>query len=104
MDGEPEAIRARIKDLLSSGLGTEAFPRGDSHEQVQEIVRRLQDGKKDLETKLVIGGFTLAPVQHHDIAQACRSCMYYFIRKRHCVLPELDLPVDPEWSCRLWRI
>jgi hypothetical protein len=30
--------------------------------------------------------------------------MYYLIRRRHCALPELDLPVEPDWSCRLWRI
>ena len=104
MSNEADGKREQIKMLLSGGLGTEAFPRADTHEQVQKIVRKLQTGGQDLRTKLVIAGFTLSPVQHHDIAQSCQSCMYYFIRRRHCVLPELDLPVEPDWSCRLWRI
>ena len=104
MGGEPEATRGRIKELISGGLGTEAFPRADSHEQVRVIVRRLHEGGKSLESKLVIAGVTLSPVTHNDVAQSCRSCMYYLIRRRHCALPELDVPVDPEWSCRLWRI
>jgi hypothetical protein len=104
MGGEADATRERIIALLSSGLDTEAFPRADSHEQVQAIVRRLLEGPENLETKLVVAGLTLAPVVHHEVTQSCRSCMYYLIRRRHCAQPELDLPVDPEWSCRLWRI
>jgi hypothetical protein len=30
--------------------------------------------------------------------------MYYKVHRRYCELPELDFPVEPEWSCRLWRI
>ena len=39
-----------------------------------------------------------------DIEQACETCMYYKVHRRYCELPELELPVEPEWSCRLWRI
>ena len=104
MSKDADARRGQIRSLLSSGLGTEAYPRPDTHEQVQELVRRLQEASKDLPTKLILGGFTLSPVHHHDLVQSCRSCMYYLIRRRHCALPELNLPVEPEWSCRLWRI
>jgi hypothetical protein len=104
MSNDDSVRRDQIRGVLSSGLGTEAFPRGDTHEQVQWIVQRLRNGKKDLATKLVIGGFTLSPVDHNDIRQSCQSCMYYLIRRRYCALPELDVPVEPDWSCRLWRI
>ena len=104
MNDDDDARRGQIRSLLSSGLGTEVYPRADTHEQVQEMVRRLQEASKDLPTKLIVSGFTLSPVHHHDVVQSCRGCMYYLIRRRHCVLPELDLPVEPEWSCRLWRI
>ena len=104
MNNHDDAGREQIRALLAGGLGTEAYPRADTHEQVQEFVRRLQEGGKDLAAKLVISGFTLRPVQHHDVVQSCRSCMYYLIRRRHCALPELDVPVGPDWSCRLWRI
>lgn len=98
-----EARRGEIRSLLANGLGTEVYPRADTHEEVQELVGRLQT-HRHLESRLVIAGFSLHPVHHHEIEQSCRSCMYYLIRRRHCALPELDLPVEPDWSCRLWRI
>ncbi|RWD64504.1 MAG: hypothetical protein EOS36_09890 [Mesorhizobium sp.] len=57
-----------------------------------------------ISAKLVIAGFTLQPVEHQGIEQACESCMYYLVHRRFCDLPELDLPFEPEWSCPLWRI
>jgi hypothetical protein len=104
MNNDADIRRGQIRSLLSSGLGTEVYPRADTHEQTQDIVRRLREESQDLPTKLIVSGFTLNPVQHHDVTQSCRSCMYYLIRRRHCALPELDMPVEPEWSCRLWRI
>ncbi len=101
---DDDARRGEIQSLLSGGLGTEAYPRADTHEQVQEIVSRLQQEGKDLPSKLVVSGLLLTPVHHNDVVQSCESCMYFLVRRRHCALPELDLPVDPDWSCRLWRI
>jgi hypothetical protein len=99
-----DATREEIRSLLAGGLGTEAYPRADTHEQVQELVKRLQEEGTDLPAKLVIAGFLLSPVHHNELEQSCRSCMYYLIRRRHCTLPELDVPVEADWSCRLWRI
>ena len=96
--------RQEIKSLLESGLETEVFPRADSHEEVQAIVARLKASNGDLKSKLVIGGFTLHTVEHGGIEQPCETCMYYKVHRRFCELPELDCPVEPEWSCRLWRI
>lgn len=103
MSNEDDKRREEIRILLAAGLNTEVYPRADTHEQVQEIVARLQ-ADKDLKSRLVIGGFTLAPIMHEDIEQACETCMYYKVHRRFCELPELDVPVEPEWSCRLWRI
>jgi hypothetical protein len=99
-----DATRAEIKRLLHNGLHTEVQPRADTHETVQEIIGRLRVSDGSLVNRLVIGGFTLDPVTHGDIEQACESCMYYLIHRRYCELPELALPVEPNWSCRLWRI
>lgn len=104
MSSDADAKREHIIELLSSGLGTEVYPRADTHEQVQAIVKRLQVEGRDLKGKLVIAGFSIVPVEHNEIEQACQTCMYYLVRRRHCALPELDLPVEPDWSCRLWRI
>jgi hypothetical protein len=99
-----ERLRGQIRSLLESGLRTEVFPRADTHEEVQSIVNRLRSAGNDLETKLVIGGFSLQPITHGDIEQPCETCMYYKVHQRFCELPELNVPVEPQWSCRLWRI
>jgi hypothetical protein len=99
-----DAERAEIKRLLKGGLKCEVYPRADTHEAVQEIVGRLQRSGGSLEQRLVIGGFTLDPVTHYGIEQACESCMYYLVHRRYCDLPELACAVEPQWSCRLWRI
>lgn len=95
MNNDDEARRKEIRTLLAGGLGTEVFPRADTHEQVQEFVRRLQE-RQDITSKLVVSGMALHPVQHNEVEQFCRSCMYYLIRRRHCALPELDMPVEPD--------
>jgi metal-dependent hydrolase (beta-lactamase superfamily II) len=101
---DDDKLRDEIKALLSDGLETEVFPRADTHEQVQEVVARLQAAKGDLKQRLIIGGFTLTPIEHEGIEQICETCMYYKVHRRYCELPELEVPVEPEWSCRLWRI
>lgn len=94
----------QMRALLSGGLKTEAFPRADTHEKVMEVIGRLRGAGDDLEAKLVIGGFTLHPVEQDEIEQACETCMYFLVHRRFCDLSELAVPVEPEWSCRLWRI
>ena len=99
-----DEVREKVRSLLAAGLKTEVFPRADTHEQVQSLIARLRAAGVELSKKLVIGGFTLAPVEHEGIEQACETCMYYKVHRRYCELPELDVPVEPEWSCSLWRI
>lgn len=101
---DDDALRSEIQSLLSSGLETKVFPRADTHEEVMAIVAQLQGAKGNLKEQLVIGGFTLTPVEHEGIEQACESCMYYKVHRRYCELPEFEVPVEPQWSCRLWRI
>ena len=83
---------------------TEAFPRADSHEMILDIVARLHALPDDLAQKLTVAGFTPEPVDIDGLSQSCETCMYYLVHQRFCELPELLLPVEPEWSCRLWRI
>jgi hypothetical protein len=100
--GDDDVRRDEIRGLLAGGLKTEVFPRADTLDEFQAIVAKTRGAS--LEAKLVIGGFTLTPVTHADLEQACETCMYYKVHQRYCELPELDLPVEPEWSCRVWRI
>ncbi len=102
---DDEQIRAKITDMLSSGLETEVWPRAGTSEEVNEIVARLQvEAGDDLEKKLVIAGFTDHMIEADEIEQPCETCMYYKVHAKFCDLPELMVPVEPEWSCRLWRI
>ena len=96
--------REQIRALLAGGLQTEVHPRADSDAEVQSIIGRLRDSGGDLKSKLVAGGFTLHTVVHGGLEQPCETCMYYLVHRRYCNLPELDCAVEPEWSCRLWRI
>jgi hypothetical protein len=96
--------REQIRTLLASGLVTEVFPRADSSEDFAAIIARVREGSAELAVKLVHAGFTLHPIEHGGIEQPCETCMYYLVHRRYCDLPELDVPVEPAWSCRLWRI
>jgi hypothetical protein len=100
--GDDDMRREAIRGLLADGLKTEVFPRADTQDEIQAIVTRTRGA--GLEDKLAITGFTLTPVTYADMEQACETCMYYKVHQRYCELPELDVPVEPEWSCRLWRI
>ncbi|MGD9785438.1 MAG: hypothetical protein AB7E80_06980 [Hyphomicrobiaceae bacterium] len=102
---EDDALRARIAEKLAGGLKTEVFPRAETSEMVNEIVGRLRhDAAESLDGKLSIGGFTDHTISAGGLEQPCETCMYYLIHRKFCNLPELMLPVEPGWSCRLWRI
>lgn len=102
---EGDALRDRIGTLLAEGLETEVWPRAETSQMVNQIVIRLQtEAGDDLEKRLKIGGFTDHTITADDMEQPCETCMYYLVHRKYCELPELDVPVEPEWSCRLWRI
>ena len=97
-----EAARAGIEATLHR-LKTEVFPRADSLEQAEAVAVRLRTAP-DLEAKLVIAGFTLEPILHADLEQKCETCINFQVNRRFCDQAELQLPVEPEWSCRIWKI
>ncbi len=103
-----DVLREVLEGHLNNGLKTEIEPRAYSHEEIIEIVARLQTlAQSDNTNKLVVAGFTTTPYnpgEDVDDDQACETCMYYLVHRRFCELPELMLPVSESWSCRLWRI
>lgn len=102
---QDDALRAEIATKLAEGLKTEVFPRAETSEMVNDIISRLRiEAVESIERKLVIGGFTDHTISAEGLEQPCETCMYYLIHRKFCNLPELMLPVEPEWSCRLWRI
>lgn len=102
---EDDTLRAEIGRKLAGGLKTEVLPRAETSEMVNQIVGRLKsEAGDDLDAKLVIGGFTDHTITADELEQPCETCMYYLVHRKFCDLPELMLPVEPHWSCRLWRI
>ncbi len=104
-----DALRARIEQRLGCGLQTEWRQRAYGGDDVSALCHRLESlAADDVDARLVVAGFTLEPyidpADADGIEQACATCMYFEQHRRFCVLPELMLPVKPEWSCRLWRI
>jgi hypothetical protein len=102
MDDE---LRNRLGQMMAGGLQTDWEHRAYTSEEVNATVARLQDLQpEDYEGKLIVGGFTDHPYVIDEMEQACDTCMYYLLHRRFCELPELNLPVEPKWSCILWRI
>ena len=89
--------------MLAGGLETQTEPFPEDHRQFEALLAELrQYPPDDLESKLVLSGVLDHP--YGEDKQRCLECMYYLVHRRWCDLPELAVPVEPEWWCRLWRI
>lgn len=100
---EQEDLLQRMADLMNNGLSTQTEPFPETEREFAQILdelRALEPG--DLTTKMVISGFVDRP--YGPDKQRCMECMYYLVHRQWCDLPELAVPVDPNWWCRLWRI
>ncbi|MEW5834393.1 MAG: hypothetical protein ACOZJZ_21400 [Pseudomonadota bacterium] len=98
-------LRARIGALLGSGLPTQMSPFPANQVEFQAIVDRLAAlPEEDLIGRLDIGGFAPRPVEVAGIEQRCAECIYYLPHRKWCDLPELPVPVEPQWWCRLWKL
>ena len=101
-------LREQLGKLLADGLLTAWQHRAYSDLDIQAVTALLrQVPAEDLAAKLQIAGFTPHPYgleEEPDPEQSCAMCMYFERNREYCNLPELALPVRPEWSCILWRI
>ncbi|MBS1991492.1 MAG: hypothetical protein JSS86_19555 [Cyanobacteria bacterium SZAS LIN-2] len=87
--------------MLKSGLKTHTEPVPESNTQFDAIVAELAEiDASDVEKKLVVAGYLDHPVED----MRCLECIYYLNHRKWCNLPEINLPAEPEWWCRLWRI
>jgi hypothetical protein len=102
-DVDKAVLLKKIAALLGGGLETQTEPFPATEKEFGDILAELRQlAPDDLKGRLVIGGFTDAP--YGPDRQRCMECMYYLVHRRWCDLPELAVPVDPDWWCRLWRI
>ena len=100
---QENALRARIAKILADGLQTQTEPFPETDREFASLLVQLRDlDPHDLEAKLVVGGFTDKPYGPDQMR--CQECMYYLVHRKWCDLPELAVPVEPNWWCRLWRI
>ena len=98
---EDDAMRAKILKMMDDGLVTQIEPFPETDKQFEAILKQLRAlPSSDLEGKLVISGFVPFPIAD----QRCQECSYYLVHRKWCDLPELAVPVEPDWWCRLWRI
>jgi hypothetical protein len=103
MTMDTPASQEMISQLLASGLKTETEPFPETEKEFNDILMRLRSlVPNDLKGKLVIAGFVDQP--YGDSRARCLECMYYLINRKWCDLPEISIPVKPDWYCRLWRI
>ena len=102
-NGKDEALLKIIADILAAGLKTKTEPFPENDKEFGAILTELRNlPADDLKSKLVIGGFVDHPYGQDQ--QRCTECMYYLVHRKWCDLPELAVPVEPHWWCRLWRI
>ncbi|PCJ84723.1 MAG: hypothetical protein COA54_13075 [Thiotrichaceae bacterium] len=88
---------------MANGLVTKTEPFPENNIEFEKVLDELRDVAPDsLEEKLIISGFVDKPYGEDE--QRCLECMYYLVHRKWCDLPELAVPVEAEWWCRLWRI
>jgi hypothetical protein len=97
------ALRAQIGKLLANGLKTQTEPFPETDREFAALLVALRElPADDLEAKLVLSGFADQPYGPDQMR--CQECMYYLVHRQWCDLPELAVPVEADWYCRLWRI
>ncbi len=100
-----DTVRVWADGLLAFGIDPiiEPFPK-TQHEflAIVEELRALHEN--DLIARLRIGGFTNYSMGEGEDIQRCKECIYYHPNRKWCDLPELPIPVDAHWWCRLWKL
>jgi hypothetical protein len=100
---QEDAIRAEMTKLLGDGLKTQTEPFPENDSEFGQLLRELRDlDPDDLVGKLVLSGWIDKPYGPDNMR--CKECIYYLVDRRWCDIPELALPAEPDWWCRLWRI
>jgi hypothetical protein len=100
-----ETVRVWASGLLAWGIDAilEPFPQTQREFlQIVEELRRLHGN--DLIARLRVGGFTNYSMGEGDSIQRCQECIYYHPHRKWCDLPELPIPVEAHWWCRLWKL
>jgi len=102
---ETETVRLWVDGLLSYGVKSTMNPFPETQAEFLAIVRDLRQlNENDLLGRLDIGGFANYTIGEGEGTQRCQECIYYLPNGKWCDLPELPIPVEAHWWCRLWKM
>jgi hypothetical protein len=102
-EAEDARLMAEVTEMLAAGLKTEVEPFPETQKEFGEVLDRLRAvDKNDVKSKLVISGYINHPYGAEKMR--CMECIYYLVHRKWCDLPEISLPAEPDWYCKLWRI
>jgi hypothetical protein len=100
---DDDRLRSQIGAMMAAGLKTQTEPFPETDKEFGLLLAQVRElAGDDLEGKLVLTGFVDQPYGPDQMR--CQECMYYLVHRKWCDLPELAVPVEPDWWCRLWRI
>ena len=100
---QQNALLQKMTRMMEGGLETKVEPFPETDKEFAAILGELRELEPDnLEGKMVISGFADHPYGPDQMR--CMECMYFLVHRQWCDLPELAVPVEPDWYCRLWRI
>ena len=94
-------LRAAVTRLLREGLATHTEPAPETAHAHAALLAELAAASAPRD-KLVLAGVVARP--HGPDRRRCMECMYFLVHRSWCDVPELPIPVEPNWWCRLWRI
>lgn len=102
-----------LRHLIDELLAGEALAVPDTNllkndAAFSQVIRELRGLEADdLVSLLQVGGFanhSMDDDEDPEMIYRCQECIYYLTNRRWCDLPELPVPVEPEWYCRLWKV
>jgi len=100
-----DMVRVWADGLLAFGIDPMIEPFPKTQTEFLAIVEDLRGlHENDLIGRLRIGGFTNYTMGEGEDIQRCQECIYYHPNRKWCDLPELPIPVDAHWWCRLWKL
>ena len=100
---DDDRLRDQIGAMMAAGLTTQTEPFPETDKEFGQLLAQVRElAPDDLKGKLVLTGFVDKPYGPDQMR--CQECMYYLVHRKWCDLPELAVPVEADWWCRLWRI
>ena len=100
---DADSLLKDIAKRLENGLDTMTEPFPETEKEFAQILDELRVlDSDDIDGRLMIAGFVNHPYGPDE--QRCQECIYYLVHRKWCDIPEVSLPCEPDWWCRLWRI